>query len=330
MLPIGRVTLITLILGVAVLAAFPLFGENYYIKLITKIMILGIFTMSLDLLVGYTGLVSLGHAAFFGVAGYSVAWFANKADVNALLLMLPAALIVSGACALVIGWLSIRTKGIYFIMITLALAQMLYFFFKDQRYWGGTDGMNIFKKPVLKIGDLTLLNLGDRVTLYYVTFALLLAVFAFLIVLLRSPFGRAIVGIRVNEGRMRAVGYDVAQLKLVCFVIAGVIAGLAGFLEATRSAFVNPAHLSWHESGIALVIVLLGGMGTLYGAVMGAAIIVLLEDQISGLWDHWLLIMGLFIIAVVLFLPSGVAGLIRTLDQKWSGPKPTSDAEGRP
>lgn len=309
MAPTRRPVLLMLAVGVAGLALFPLVGDSFYIKLVIKIMALGIFAMSLDLLVGFTGLVSFGHAAFFGVAGYTLAWFVNKAGITDLAVVLPAALATSALAALMIGWLAIRTRGVYFIMLTLALAQMLYYFFKDQRYWGGTDGMNILAKPRLAVGDVVLLNLGDRVTLYYVTLVLLVGVFAFLAVLLRSPFGRALVGIKVNEDRMRAVGYDVARLKLAAFVIAGMLAGLAGFLEATRSSFVNPAHLSWHESGLVLVMVLLGGMGTLYGPVVGAAVLVLLEDNVSGLWDHWLLIMGFFVILLVLFLPNGIAGL---------------------
>lgn len=315
-----------LAVGVAGLALFPLAGDSFYIKLVIKIMALGIFAMSLDLLVGFTGLVSFGHAAFFGVAGYTLAWFVNKAGITELAVVLPAALATSALAALMIGWLAIRTRGVYFIMLTLALAQMLYYFFKDQRYWGGTDGINILDKPRLAVGDVVLLNLGDRVTLYYVTLVLLVGVFAFLAVLLRSPFGRALIGIKVNEDRMRAVGYDVARLKLAAFVIAGMLAGLAGFIEATRSSFVNPAHLSWHESGLVLVMVLLGGMGTLYGPVVGAAVLVLLEDNVSGLWDHWLLIMGFFVIFLVLFLPNGIAGLTdgiaRRLTARFGGTPP--------
>ncbi|MBM3564896.1 MAG: branched-chain amino acid ABC transporter permease [Alphaproteobacteria bacterium] len=304
--------LVTLLLaaGLAVLALFPLTGESFYIKLAIKIMALGIFAMSLDLLVGFTGMVSFGHAAFFGVAGYTLAWFVNKAGIARLEVVLPSALAVAALAALAIGWLAIRTRGVYFIMLTLALAQMLYYFFKDQRYWGGTDGINIAEKPRLAVGDVVLLDFGDRLVLYYFTLAALVGVFVLLSVILRSPFGRALVGIRENEDRMRALGYDVARLKLAAFVIAGTLAGLAGFIEASRTAFVNPAHLSWHESGLVLVMVLLGGMGTLYGPILGAAVLVLMEDRISGLWDHWLLVMGFFVIALVLFLPHGLAGMI--------------------
>lgn len=309
MAPISRPVALLLVTGIAGLALFPLVGDSFYIKLAVKIMALGIFAMSLDLLVGFTGLVSFGHAAFFGIAGYTLAWFINKAGIADLGIVLPAALAASALAALIIGWLAIRTRGVYFIMLTLALAQMFYYFFKDQRYWGGTDGMNIQAKPRLALGDVVLLDLGNRITLYYVALALLVGAFVFLAALLRSPFGRALVGIKINEDRMRAVGYDVDRLKLIAFVIAGTVAGLAGFLEAARSSFVNPAHLSWHESGMVLVMVLLGGMGTLYGPVVGAVVFVLLEDNISGLWDHWLLIMGVFVIVLVLFLPNGIAGL---------------------
>jgi branched-chain amino acid transport system permease protein len=317
---LSRTSIALIGIGIAILAFFPMVGENYYIKLVTKIMALGIFAMSLDLLVGFTGLISLGHAAFFGIAGYVMAGLANKAGITGLEVTLPVALAASATAALVIGWLSIRTTGIYFIMITLALAQMFYYFFKDQRFWGGTDGMNIFSKPKLKLGDMVLLDLGNRVTLYYATLVCLVAALIFLIVLLRSPFGRVIVGIKVNEGRMKALGFNVARYKLVSFVIAGTLAGLAGYIEATRSAFINPSHLSWHESGLVLVMVLLGGMGTLYGPVLGAAALVLLEDRISGLWDHWLIIMGGFVIAVVLFLPEGIAGIAEKLGRKKTAP----------
>jgi len=313
---LSRPVIALLLVAIAAAALFPLAAETYYLKLMTKIMVLGLFAMSLDFLVGFAGLVSMGHAAFFGVAGYGLAWFANKAGIGALEISLPAALAITALVALAIGWLSIRTTGVYFIMITLALAQMLFYFFKDQRYWGGTDGMNVFKKPKLAFGDWVALDLSNRHVLYYTCLAVLVLVFLLLLTLLRSPFGRVVVGIKENEGRMRALGYDVARYKLVAFVIAGTLAGLAGYLEVVRSAFINPSHLSWHESGTVLVMVLLGGMGTLWGPVVGALALVMLEDSISSLWDHWLLLMGGFVIAVVLFLPDGIAGLIRSLERR--------------
>lgn len=299
-----------LLAGALALAAFPLVAETYYLRLVTKIMVLAIVAMSLDLLVGFTGMVSLGHAAFFGIGGYVAGGLINHGDIDNLLVLLPAAVAASTLVALVIGWLSIRTSGIYFIMITLALAQMVYFFFHDIRFWGGADGMNIFARPVLAWGGAVLLELRDRPTMYYVALFWLVAVFGLLSMVLRSPFGRTLVGIRLNESRMRALGYPVQRYKLAVFTLAGGIAGLAGFLEASRAAFMNPAHVSWHESGLVLVVVLLGGMGTLWGPILGAFVLVLMEDFVSGETERWLLVMGFFVIANVLFLPKGVAGLI--------------------
>ncbi len=306
---ISRTVLLLLVAAAAFLALFPLWGDTFYIRFVTRIMVYALFAMSLDLLVGYVGLVSLGHAAFFGVAIYTVAGLVNKADITSAFLILPAALAVSALCALVIGWISIRTSGVYFIMITLALAQMLYYFFNDQKYWGGTDGMNIDRRPDLSVGN-------DRIQFYYLALACLVGVFLLLYRLLRSPFGHALVGIRANEGRMRALGYDVQRLKLIAFVIAGTVAGLAGFLEAARGTFASPAHLGWHESGHALVLVILGGIGTLFGPVIGTFVLLLLEDYFATLTDRWLLIMGVFVIAVVMFLPNGLAGLLRRLERR--------------
>lgn len=309
----SRPVLLALVLAAAFLALFPLWGDTFYIRFVTKIMVYALFAISLDLLVGYAGLVSLGHAAFFGLAVYTVAGLVNKAGIASAFVLLPAALAAAAAAAAVIGWISIRTSGVYFIMITLALAQMLYYFFNDQKYWGGTDGMNIDQRPVLAVGDWTPFDFNDRVQFYYLALVCLVGGFVLLSVLLRSPFGHALVGIRANEGRMRALGYDVQRLKLIAFVIAGALAGLAGFLEAARSTFATPALLGWHESGHVLVLVILGGMGTLYGPVLGAFVVLLLEDYFATLTDRWLLIMGAFVIAVVMFLPDGLAGLFRRL-----------------
>lgn len=301
------------ILGVAALALalFPLVADTYYLRLVTRIMIIGLFALSLDLLVGYAGLVSLGHAAFFGAAAYTVALMVNKLGITDAPTLLLASLAVAAVVALVIGFLSIRTSGVYFIMITLALAQMLYYFVKDRRDWGGTDGMNVDTKPVFEWFGVRLIDFYDRPQFYYLVLACLVGAFALLSVMLAAPFGRVLVGIRANEARTRALGYDIQRYKLVAFVIAGVLAGLAGFLEAARSTFVNPQHLAWQESGHVLMIVILGGMGTLWGPVVGAFAVLLLEDWLSTLTDRVLLIMGVFVLAIVLFLPQGIAGLFR-------------------
>lgn len=313
---ISRPVLLLLLAGTVFLALFPLWGETFYIRFVTRIMVYALFAMSLDLLVGYVGLVSLGHAAFFGVGIYTVAGLINKAGISSAFVLLPAALGVAALCALVIGWMSIRTSGVYFIMITLALAQMLYHFFNDQKSWGGTDGMNIDRRPDLMLGNMVLFNFNDRVQFYYLALACLVGAFLLLYRLLRSPFGHALVGIRANEGRMRALGYDVQRLKLIAFVIAGTVAGLAGFLEAARGTFASPAHLGWHESGHALVLVILGGIGTLFGPVIGTFVLLLMEDYFATLTDRWLLIMGVFVIAVVMFLPNGLAGLLKRLERR--------------
>lgn len=315
---------VLLALGAVALAVYPLFGDVFYVRLVAKVMVLAIFAMSLDLLVGYAGLVSFGHAAFFGVGAYATAALIAKAGIADMAIILPVVLVAAAVAALVIGWFSIRTSGIYFIMITLAFAQMLYFFFHDLPFWWGADGVNLPRRglPRLAFGDTVILDLSDRTVFYYVALTCLVLAFALLTVILRSPFGRVIVGIRVNENRVRALGYNVQNYKLVAFVIAGTLAGFAGFLEASRTAFVAPAHLSWHESGLVLVIVLLGGMGTLYGPILGAFVLVMLEDWVSGITEFWLLVMGLFVILVVLFLPNGIAGLVSTLAQRLRPPKP--------
>ncbi|MDH3232792.1 MAG: branched-chain amino acid ABC transporter permease [Alphaproteobacteria bacterium] len=304
------------LLGLAVLgfAIFPWLGGEYYIDLLIKVMILGIFAMSLDLLIGYTGLISFGHAAFFGLTGYVLVMVTPEAGSISVWLALPACLIAAALVAVVIGWMSIRTSGIYFIMLTLALAQMLYYFFNDSTRYGGSDGTFIASRPSVSIGSLRLLDLSDRITLYYVVLASLVGTFVLLLVLLRAPFGQVIQAIRANEARTRALGFAVQNYKLASFVIAGALAGFAGFLEATHTGIISPAHLSWHESGMVMIMVILGGMGTLYGAVLGAFILVFLQEFLQDMTEHWQLAMGLVIIVVVLVLPKGVAGMIKRLE----------------
>jgi branched-chain amino acid transport system permease protein len=305
-----RPILAGLIVAALALAAVPLLGERFHVQLVTQMMVLAIFALSLDLLVGFTGLVSFGHAAFFGLAGYSLAILTRDVGMTAIWATLPLTLAACGFAALVIGWLSIRTSGIYFIMVTLAFAQMLHFFFNDARGFGGSDGLYINIKPRLAWGDTILLDLQNRTTLYYVTLSALICSVLILKALLTSPFGRVVCALRINEGRTRALGFPVARYKLASFVTAGVLAGLAGYIGAAQFGYVNPAHLAWRESGRVLMVVILGGTGTLFGPVLGAFIFVLLEDVLSSLTEHWLLILGLFVIAVVLILPNGIAGLL--------------------
>ncbi len=309
------VTVVLLIATIA-LAIFPWVGESFYVSLVMRMMILGIFAMSLDLLIGYTGLVSFGHAAFFGLAGYLLAIVTPDSGPVSIWYALPVCLLGTALAALVIGWFSVRTSGIYFIMLTLAFAQMLFYFFNENTELGGSDGIFIFFKPSVNFGDFILLDLDNHHTFYYFVLVSLVGSYLLLRMFLRSPFGQVIRGIRANEARTRALGFSTFRYKLVSFVIAGTLAGFAGFLEGMHTGIVSPAHLGWHESGTVMMMVILGGIGTLYGPVMGAFAMVFLQDWFQEVTEHWLLLMGGFVIAVVLFLPNGIAGLIQQISQR--------------
>jgi branched-chain amino acid transport system permease protein len=282
---------------------------------------MAIFAMSLDLLVGYTGLVSLGHAAFFGLAGYVVALMSPQYEAGNLWTTLPAAVLACAAFALLTGLLVLRTSGVYFIMVTLAFAQMLYFVFHDTKLGGGSDGIYIYVKPEMKLGDTVLVDLENFKAFYWYVLAWLATVYLLLRQLLRSNFGRALVGIKTNDHRMGALGYPTFRYKLAAYVMSGGIAGLAGYLAALQFGFVNPEILSWHTSGNVLMMVILGGMGSLHGAVIGAFAFNLLQEAFAnsawfGDWaNHWQLSMGLVIIAVALYLPRGLAGLFAARDK---------------
>src|SRR5262245_52908426 len=279
-------------------------------------MIMAIFALSLDLLVGHTGLISFGHAAYFGVAAYTLALIAPKYEAANLWLTLAAAMMVAALAALIIGFLVVRTAGIYFIMVTLAFAQMLYAIFHDTKLGGGSDGIYITVRPELFIGSFKPLDLESPVQFFYLALIVLTAVYVFLHGLLHAPFGRALAGIRVNEQRMRSIGFPVFKYKLGAFIIAGALAGLAGYLAACQFGFVNPEILAWHQSGVVLMMVILGGMGRLHGAVIGAAAYVLLQELFSAqalfgdYAKNWQLGMGALIVLIVLLLPNGLGGLL--------------------
>jgi branched-chain amino acid transport system permease protein len=295
------------LLGAALaLAIFPLVGGTFYLQLVTKIMIMAIFAMSLDLLVGYTGLVSLGHAAYFGLGAYALWLLSPQYEASPLWLSLPAAMALAGLAALVVGVFVLRTTGIYFIMATLAFAQMLYAFVAESGLFGGSDGVYIYLKP-----DAVLIDLEQTRQFYWLVLALMAGTYFLLRMILGSLFGQVIVGIRANERRMRALGYPVFRYKLASFVIAGTLAGLAGYLAAAQFGFVNPELLGWHRSGDALMMVILGGMGSLFGPVLGAVALVLLQELFSDLTKHWLLPMGAFVVAAVLLLPDGFSGFLQ-------------------
>jgi branched-chain amino acid transport system permease protein len=276
-------------------------------------MILAIFALSLDLLVGYTGLVSFGHAAYFGIGAYTLALVTPKYEAASLWLTLPLAVGLAGLAALVVGAFVVRTRGIYFIMVTLAFAQMFYFVFHDTEFGRGSDGITMNFKPVAAVGGVTLLDFSNPNHTYYFVLGWLVVVYAFLVLLLRSAFGHALKGVRDNEHRMASLGFPTYFYKLASFAIAGALAGLAGYLSAMQFGFVNPEQLSWHQSGNVLLMLILGGIGTLNGALVGAFAFAALQEIFQYLTTRWQLLLGGTIILLVLFLPGGIATVTERL-----------------
>lgn len=289
--------------GLAIaLALVPATG-NYVTGLVAEVLIFAIFAMSLDLLVGFTGMTSFGHAAFFGVGAYAVAILGVHLGLNGWL-GLVVAVVLSALVALVIGFFCIRVSGITFLMLTMAFSQLLFSIsVKWRDVTGGTDGIGGFQRPSL-FG----LSLDDRSVQYYVIAAGFLLAFFFLRRLIKSPLGSIFIGIRENEVRMRAIGYPVQRFKLLAFVIAGAIAGFGGALYAFFTAFVASDVLHWSQSGDAIMMVILGGAGTIAGPAIGAAIFLLLKNFVSSHFEYWALVVGIVFILCVMFLREGVWG----------------------
>lgn len=294
-------------------------GEPYLVSLFSRILIYALAAASLDLILGYGGMVSLGHAAFFGIGAYVVSilsyhdlegtplmtWPLTIHGHASALIAWPAAMVAAALLAALIGALSLRTSGMHFIMITLAFAQMLYYFFVSLEAYGGDDGMSLFSRNTLPG-----LDLGRDIQFYYVCLALLFAFLVFAGRLVSSRFGMVIRGSRENEKRMQALGVPTFRYKLVCFIIAGAVAGLAGALIANHTEYVSPGLMHWTRSGIILVMVLLGGSGTLYGPVLGAVSFLLLEEGLSIYTEHWMVYLGPCLILVVLFARRGLYGVV--------------------
>ncbi len=293
--------------------AWPLLVPNYYTQFATKVLILGILAMALNLVVGFGGLVSLCHAAFYGLAGYALALAAPKYAPASLWLTLPLAVAVASAAALVIGALSLRTRGIYFIMVTLAFGEMLFYFFHDTKFAGGSDGTFINLKPEALLFGVTVIDLDKARAFYWTVLAFAVLTVALLMVLTRSPFGRALAAARDNERRARSLGFAVYRARLTAFVISGALAGLAGYFAAAQFGYVAPQMLGWHQSAIALVMVMLGGMRSVIGPLFGAVVLLGLEEWLKALTEHWKLAEGLIVIAIVLALPGGLRDLIDRL-----------------
>jgi branched-chain amino acid transport system permease protein len=301
---VTRLRLLALALAGVALALFPLGAGPYPVKLLQEILIWGIFAMSLDLLMGYAGMVSFGHSAFFGIGGYVAALTLAKSPGLVSALLLPA--VAAGLAALVIGFFSIRVSGVYFIMLTLAFSQMFHAYTFQVSWLGAEDGLVGIPRPIVPGADLTSLR-GFHA--YLLVLLALVTVALWRIV--RSPFGHVLRGIHENEARMEALGYAVDRYKLLAFVIAGIIAGVAGSLYTQFNGSITPDAFFWKTSGEALLMVIIGGTGTLGGAVLGAATFILLQSLVSTYTERWMLILGTTFILLVLFAPGGIVGALR-------------------
>ena len=291
----------------AALLALPslleILDQGYYIGFATRVLIFALAASSLNLVLGFGGMVSLGHAAFFGVGAY-IAAICHQAGINEGLLVLPLAMAVAGLFALAVGAISLRTRGVYFIMITLAFAQMTYYLFVSASLWGGDDGLPIYER--MRLAGFSLA--GDD-ALFFAALGALTASMLLFSRLAQARFGRTIQAIRENETRMKALGYPVFRYRLICFALGGAVAGLAGALLANLTGLASPNLLQWTQSGTLLVMVIIGGVGYLWGGVVGAVVLLLLEEVLLAWFDHWHIALGLLLLAVVLFAPKGVAAL---------------------
>lgn len=293
-----------LLLAVAPLL-ISLTDQPFYLDIGSRIMILAMAAVGLNLIVGYGGMVSFGHAAYLGIGAYSVGIPAYYGVYDGFV-HLGVAIAVSAVFALITGAISLRTKGIYFIMITLAFAQMLYYTFISLEEYGGDDGLVINVRSRFP----EFLNLEQNVILYYVIFSALVISIVFAHRLIGARFGRVIQGCMHNEKRMQSLGFETFRYRLACFVISGVICGIAGFFLGNFTSFISPEMMSWGHSAELLLILILGGLGSMVGPVVGTFIFVLLEEWLSALTIYWHFIFGALFIAVVLFGKSGVAGLL--------------------
>ncbi|WP_336692423.1 branched-chain amino acid ABC transporter permease [Delftia acidovorans] len=295
------------VLALLALAVFPLaapaLGLDFYISFVRRVLIYALAATSLNLILGYGGMVALGHAAFFGAGAYAVGILAMNGVTSALVAW-PAAALLAGLLAAATGAVSLRTRGVYFIMITLAFAQMLFYIFISLRQYGGEDGLNLPGHSVLPG-----LDLGHDVSFYYVVlalFAVLMAVFGRLV---DSRFGKALQGVRENESRMESLGYPVYRIKLAAFVLSGAVAGLAGALLANHNLFISPSLMHWTQSANLLIMVLVGGVGLRWGGVAGAVVMLTLEEVLRMWTEYWHLPLGLLLLCVVFGAPRGLTGL---------------------
>lgn len=300
--------------GIAVLlfGAAPFFLASFHISLLTEILILAIFALSLNILVGFTGLVSLGHAAFFGAGAYAAGLIGQHVSAEIITTLLGGVL-VSFMLALVVGIFCMKVNGFYFLMLTLAFSQMIYSFIYQSTTWtGGSNGLTGIPTPSL-LG----LELSNIVWVFYVTAILFLLLYAGISIFVKSPFGRVLVGIKENETRLKSMGYNTKIYRYVAFVISGTLGGLSGVLFTYFNGFIAPTNVYWTMSGTVLIMVLIGGAGTMIGPVLGAALIVILETVIATYTDMWMLLLGVIFIFFVIFLPEGIYGVWQRSTRKW-------------
>ena len=307
----GRITLrnvvaAALLLALALLPIYVRLADDpFLLTLFTRIVILALAAVSLNLILGYGGMMSFGHAAYLGIGGYAVGMLAHEGVFTGFV-QWPVALAASALFAFVIGALSLRTRGVYFIMITLAFAQMAYYVVAGIARYGGDDGLTIDKRSQF----FAPVNLSDKVQFYYVCLALLLGAIYLVWRLVNSRFGLVIQGTRSNETRMRAIGFATYRYKLTCFVIAGTLCGLAGALLANQADFVSPSMMYWTRSGDLIIMVVLGGMASAIGPLYGAVALLVLEEALSGITEYWQIILGPLLLLVVLFARGGIDGLL--------------------
>jgi branched-chain amino acid transport system permease protein len=295
-----------LLAGLALLPVYAaLSGNAFALTLFTRIVILALAATSLNLILGYGGMVSFGHAAYLGIGGYSIAILAHE-GITSGFVQWPVALLASALFALVIGSLCLRTRGLYFIMITLAFAQMIFYVFAGLDRYGGDDGLTIYSRSNFD----GLIDLNAKTQFYYLCLGLLVAAIYLVGRLVNSRFGMVICGSRSNDRRMRAIGFPTFRYRLTCFVIAGTLCGLAGALIANHTDFVSPAMMHWTRSGDLIVMVVFGGMGALFGPLFGAIALMVLEEALSLVTEYWQIILGPLLLFIVLFARGGIDGLL--------------------
>ncbi len=287
--------------GALALASMPYWATPYHMQLASTALIAAMFALSLQILVGAAGLVSLAHAGFFGLGAYTV-WLLGRGV--SIFISIPLSMLVAGGAAAAIGPLALRTRGFYFLMTSLAFGQMLFFLFHDTNLGGGADGVFIARPGMVW----TVTQVDRPVVFLLLNLLALCLMYLGLWRLMGSMFGHALSGIRMNEDRMRALGHDVQRLKLAAFILSGALAGLAGHMAALTDAFVSPELLDWHHSAEALLMILLGGLGALHGPILGAFALTLVRELGQSVTERQRLVEGLVILAAVLLLRRGLAG----------------------